>query len=189
MDQKQKSTIISAMIKMLVVVYIVIFIVGMVKLFNGSSPGQYILDLTVIFVTPVVAYFLLRSRRKVYFPTSIAGLAVSPEGTKKALIGRIRAYILDSLQYAVVVALFISGWDIWQAYRSGSLAGFGLTQWLDTAGAMLIQFMGFFAVYFAMDYIMYEFKASRYMQQQQKTEKREEKYKKMMEVNGEDDPK
>ena len=157
MDQKQKSTIISAMIKMTVVVYIVICIVGMVKLFNGSSPEQYLLELTVIFVTPVVAYFLLRSRKKVYFPMSIAGLPVRPDGTKNALIGRIRAYILDSLQYAIVIALFISGWDLWQTYRSGRLAGNGLTQWLDTAGVILIQFMGFFAVYFAINYTMFEF--------------------------------
>lgn len=182
MNKKQKNAIVIAMIKMLIMVYIVIFVIGMVKMLNGTRPEKYLPELTIIFVMPVIAYLLIRSREKFSFPMSIAGHSVKPDSTSSAFKGRIGAYILDSLQYAVVIALIIGGSDIFAAYRSGSLAEFGLNGWLDAIGAVMLQFMGFFAVYFAMDYFIYEFKAKKYRAQRRRKETRKKAYKDMMEV-------
>ena len=73
---------------------------------------------------------------------------------------------MDSLPYAVVAALFIGISDIWQTYRNGGLDGYGLNGWLDAIGAVLLQFIGFFIAFFAMDYFLYEYKARKYTEQQ-----------------------
>ena len=187
LNKKQKNIIVIAMIKTLVVVYIVVFIIGMVKLLNGSRPEDYLLELMIVFLAPVIGYFFLRSRTKFSFPMSIAGLAVKPDATRRAKKGRIRAYILDSLQYAVVIALFIGGWDLLNAYRGGRLASFGLNGWFDAIGAILLQFTGFFVLYFAMNYLIYEYKAKKIRAPRTRKEKRKKAYKEIMEVKSEDD--
>ena len=172
MDKKQKDIIISTMIKTFIVIYIVIFVIGIVKLFRGYSPAECFWELLLIFIMPVAGYFFLTNRRKAYFPVRIAGLRVRPKQTRKALKGRIKAYILDSLQYAIVISLLIFCLDIWDAHSAGTLAGYGVQDWLGAVGRMLLQLMGFFAGYFAIDFVIYETKAKKYMEQRRRRERR-----------------
>ena len=187
MDHKQKGIIFSAIIKLYIVIYIVIFVVGIMKLLSGLSPAECFWELILIFLMPVIGYFILHSRRRVYFPKSIAGLRVHPQRTRKALVGRIKAYILDSLQYAVVITALIFAMDLWDAHSDGSLANFGMNEWLDTAGIMLLQFAVFFAAYFAIDFVIYETKAKKYTEQKKRRKKREKEYKEKMKENIEDE--
>ena len=176
MDKKQKDIIISTMIKTFIVIYIVIFVIGIVKLFRGYSPAECFWELLLIFIMPVAGYFFLTNRRKAYFPVRIAGLRVRPKQTRKALKGRIKAYILDSLQYAIVISLLIFCLDIWDAHSAGTLSGYGAQDWLGAVGRMLLQLMGFFAGYFAIDFVIYETKAKKYMEQRRRRERRKKKY-------------
>lgn len=176
MDKKQKDIIISTMIKTFIVIYIVIFVIGIVKLFRGYSPAECFWELLLIFIMPVAGYFFLTNRRKAYFPVRIAGLRVRPKQTRKALKGRIKAYILDSLQYAIVISLLIFCLDIWDAHSAGTLSGYGVQDWLGAVGRMLLQLMGFFAGYFAIDFVIYETKAKKYMEQRRRRERRKKKY-------------
>ena len=159
MDKKQKDIIISTMIKTFIVIYIVIFVIGIVKLFRGYSPAECFWELLLIFIMPVAGYFFLTNRRKAYFPVRI-----------------IKAYILDSLQYAIVISLLIFCLDIWDAHSAGTLAGYGVQDWLGAVGRMLLQLMGFFAGYFAIDFVIYETKAKKYMEQRRRRERRKKKY-------------
>lgn len=172
MDERQKNIVTAAMAKVLIIVYIVILIACVTKLILTHSILSCLFELIFLLAVPVLVIIYARGERRATFPQSIAGLAVKPDSTQRALIGRLKAYILDSLQYSVVVSLFIGVSDIWQAYRSGSLAGYGLNGWLDAIGTVLVQFMGFFIVFFAMDYFMYEYKAKRYSEQKRRDDQR-----------------
>lgn len=172
MDERQKNIVISAMAKVLILVYIVLLILCVTKLVLTHSIFSCLFELIFIIAVPVLVIIYARGERRITFPMSIAGLAVKPENTQRALIGRLKAYIMDSLQYSVVVALLIGASDIWQAYRNGSLAGYGLNGWLDAIGTILVQFIGFFIAFFAMDYFMYEYKARKYSEQKRRDDHR-----------------
>ena len=186
MDNKQRGIIYSAIIKMFIVIYLVVFVIGTVKLFRGYSPQECLPELLLIFLMPVIGYFFLHSRRRVYFPPSIAGLKVTPQQTMKALIGRIKAYVFDSLQYSIVIVILILTMDLWDAHSDGSLSRYGSKEWIDTAIRMLAQFMGFCAAYFAIDFVIYETKAKKYMKQKQRREQRKKKYREKMAETGEE---
>ena len=180
MDKKQKDMVFTAMIKMFIVIYIVVFTVGMYKLCSGVTPADCFWELVVIFLLPVIGYFVLHFRRKVYFPRSIAGLHVRSEGNGRAFCGRIRAYILDSLLYAVVITALVFAVDLWEAHSSGILAKFTRNEWLDMTKNMLLEFAVFFAAFFIIDLILYEIKAKKYREQKRRRKKREREYKEKM---------
>ena len=177
MDEKQKEIVTSAMAKVLAIVYIVILVIGITKLIACRSIFGCLLELIFIAAVPILVYLFARSRKKVSFPMSIAGQEVRPDGTKNALIGRIRAYILDSLQSSSVIALFIGISDIWQAYRAGSLTGLG--DWFDAIGSILLQFIAFFIVFFAFNYFIYEYRAKKAREYLLQKEKRAKAYQAM----------
>ncbi|MBQ1441450.1 MAG: hypothetical protein IIZ08_05975 [Clostridia bacterium] len=181
MDERQKNLIASAMAKVLVIVYIVVLIIGITKLIVSRSILSCLFELIFVTGVPVLVYIFIHSRKNVSFPTSIAGLAVKPDSNSRAFKGRIMAYIFDSLQYSSVISVFIFAMDIWNAHSDGSLAKFGVNEWLDSVGNMLIQFMILFAIYFAMDFFMFEFRAKKVREQKERKLRREKSYKKIME--------
>lgn len=181
MNSKQHNLISSTIVKILVVVYIVILVLGIVKFFRNYRLTDCVFELIFVIALPILGVLYIHQDNYVSFPMSIAGKAVHPDSTKKALTGRIMAYIFDSLQYSIVISVLISATDLWKTYKSGGLAHFGITDWLDSAGALLTQFVAFFALFFAMDYVMYEFKAKRYLKQQHRAEQRKKAYKNMLE--------
>lgn len=174
MNKRQKEIIASALVKVLAIVYIVIFIIGFAKIIaNGSLTGS-IPEIIFLIAVPVLVFLFTRSLKSIRFPTRIAGMEVRAEGTKNALIGRIQAYILDSLPLAIVTALFIGVSDMWQAHREGRMTRLG--SWLDAIGSMLVEWIVFFIAFFAIDYFMFEYKARKYREQQQRREKRKQAY-------------
>ena len=163
MNETQKEIITSAMAKALAIVYIVIFIIGLTQLITYRSVTGCLFELLFIIAVPLLVFLFARSRDKISFPAAIAGLAVRPDNTRKALTGRLRAYIFDSVSFAAVIALFIGISDIWQAYRGGSLTRLG--NWLDSIGSVLVQFLIYFAAFFIFDYFLYECKAKKNREQ------------------------
>ena len=187
MDEKQKSIICSAMAKVLVIVYIIIFIVGISKFIISRSIMSCIFELIFIAAVPVLVFLFSRMTGKVTFPDSIAGLEVRPEGTRKAFRGRIRAYIHDSLLYSVFAAIFIAISDVWQAYRERALADSGFSEWMTEIASLLLQFLIFFIVFFALNYCIYEYKANKFREQNKRKKQRARKYEKMMEESAADE--
>ena len=177
----------TAMIKMFIVIYIVVFTVGMIKLCSGMPPADCFWELVVIFLLPVIGYFVLHFRRREEYPRKIAGLRVRPAGTGRAFRGRIRAYFLDSLLYAVAMTALIMGVDLWEAHSSGILAHYARDEWLDRAKNWLLECAVFLAAYFVIDLILYEIKAKKYREQKRRRKKREREYKEAMRATTENE--
>ena len=140
MNKKQREMVVSAMAKTLVIIYAVILIIGIAKAAAARSITAGFLELIFAVAVPILVYLFVRGRKKVTFPMTIAGMEVRPESSRKALRGRLRAYIRDSLPYAGAAALFLGAADIWQAGSSGTLAGWGLSGWLDILGSVLVEY-------------------------------------------------
>lgn len=185
MDERQKEIVTSAMAKVLAIVYIVILIIGITKLIAYRRIVSCLFELLFIIAVPILVYLFARGQRKARFPMTIAGMEVYPDGTNNALIGRLKAYMLDSLQFGGVIALFIGISDIWRDYRGGHLTHLG--SWLDAIGSMLVQFLIYVIVFFALDYLLYEYKARKYREQQRQKEQRIKEYEAMMENNDENE--
>ena len=187
MDKKQKDMVFTAMIKMFIVIYIVVFTVGMIKLCSGIPPADCFWELVIIFILPVIGYFVLHTRRKVYFPRKIAGLRVRPEGNARAICGRIKAYLLESLQYSVVIIALVFAVDLWDAHSKGALANYGLNEWIGISKNLLMECAVIFAGYFVIDLILYEIKAKKYREQKRRRKKREREYKEAMRATTENE--
>lgn len=186
MDERQKNMIATAFAKVLVIVYIALFVIGAAKFAASGSISACLPELIFIIAVPILVVLFLRGSGKASFPMSIAGMAVDPDGSKPALLGRVRAYILDSLQYSLIVAAFICLMDVKDAYSAGILADAGFNGWMDMFGKALVQFIGFFVIYLAMDFGIYEYKAKRFREQQLRREQRKSDYKALLSTTGDD---
>ena len=189
MDERQKSIIYSAMAKVLVIVYIIVCIVGISKFIVSRSVSGCIFELIFVIAVPVLVLLFSRGKKKATFPISIAGLEVRPYGTRKALRGRIRAYLLDSLEYGAAVAFFIAVSDIWQAYSDGALRNSVFSEWMTEIASVLLQFFIFFLTFFALNYCVYEYKAKKVRDQSKRKQDRAKAYETMIGESASDEGK
>ena len=184
MNEQQKNIVFPAITKVLFIVYATLLYVGAVKCITSRSLRNCLFELILVIAIPAVLFLLFSGRKKVDFPKTIAGRKVRPDATRKALNGRLRAYIRDSLTYAVVSAAFIAVSDVWQAFSEGRLAAFGAQGWLRETGSFLLYWVLFLISFLACDFLIYECIARRVREQRRRRKERTMAYQSM--INGGD---
>lgn len=163
MDERQKNNINSAMAKALVVLYVAVVIFGILSFLLKFNITVCIFSLVVAIAVPLfVLIFSRNSKKKATFPMTLAGLVIYPNRTKKAKIGRIKAYALDSLGVTTIFILIRVIFDLQEKYRLKTLSFMNFDEILNYAAAFIGEMILFFTVYFITDYIVYEYKSKKY---------------------------
>lgn len=163
MDERQKNNVSSAMAKVVIVVYLLVVAYGLLKFLNSFDITNCIFELVVAVAAPILVLIFSRNKkRRTTFPMSLAGLAIFPDRTKKAKIGRIRAYLLDSLTFSATIAAIQAIFGLWDKIQAGTLALMTFEGVVDYGVGLLGEFAIAFVVFFIMDYIMYEHKSKVY---------------------------
>ena len=101
---------------------------------------------------------------------SLAGLAIFPDRTKQAKLGRVKAYLLDSLGFSAAMAGIQLIFTLWDKFQTGTLE-FNFEVIVNYGIGLLGEFALCFIVFFIMDYIMYEHKSKRYCKENLSHEK------------------
>lgn len=166
MDERQRNNVNSAMAKVLVLMYIAIVVFGVIKFFQNFNIMDCIFTLVVVIAVPLLVLIFLRNKkRKVNFPMTLAGVEVFPDRTKKAKIGRIKAYLLDSLSFSIIFAVIQIVIDLFERYQAKTLSLLNFDEIVNYSAGIAGSFFLFFAVYFIADYVIYEGKSKCYCKQ------------------------
>lgn len=167
MDERQKSAVSAAMAKVLVILYIGVVIVGVMKFVTNFRIVDCLWEMATAVAVPLLVLLFTHRRKRTVFPMSLAGLAISPDRTKEAKRGRVKAYLLDSLQFSLTMTAIQVVWAAWQALRAN---GMRLSVWSDVLRA-IPQWLGdcgvCFIVFLALDTVLYEWKSRRYCRENQ----------------------
>lgn len=185
MNKRYNGIIDSAAAKILAVVYIAILIVGISRFMIRFYLTDCLFELIFAVAVPALVVLYVRKSRHPSFPMTIAGQEVHPNNTRKARLGRITAYVFDSLQYTVVICGMITLIDFFSSLFSGGMQNFGITPFFKAIGGLFLQAIGFFCAYFVIDFLMYEIKADKYLKHQTMIEQRKEEYKALLDTEEE----
>lgn len=167
MDERQKNNVSLAMAKVLVVLYLLIVVWGLLKFLQNFNIMDCIFELIIAVAVPMLVLILSRNKkRRTTFPMTLAGLAIFPERTKEAKIGRVKAYLLDSLGFSAVMSGIQVIFTLWNKFQAGTLE-FNFDGVLNYGIGLIGEFVLYFAVFFIMDYIMYEHKSKKYCRENQ----------------------
>ncbi len=180
MDERQKNNIISAMAKVFIVVYLAIVAYALFKFLYSFDITSIVLELIIIVVAPILVLVLSHGRNKnkiPHFPMTIAKVAVLPDSTKEASIGRLKAYTLDAVGFSLSIVVIEAVFYLWEKLQPMINSFSDIRTVLDKAEYILqnetgrvVKYLMLFAgevvftfvVLFIMDYIMYESKARKY---------------------------
>lgn len=163
MDERQKNNMNSAMAKVLIMVYIAVVVFGVFRFLQNFDIMDCIFALVIAIAVPILVLLFSRNKvKKATFPMILAGLAIFPDRTRKAKIGRIKAYALDSLSFAAIFTVLQVLFDLWEKYQANTLSFEDFNEILNYAAGFIGGLLLFFVVYFITDYIMYEHKSRRY---------------------------
>ncbi len=163
MDERQKNNVSSAMAKVLIVVYVLVVAYGAIKFLSSFDVTDCIFELIISIVAPILVWIFSRSKKKkTVFPMTIAGLAVFPDRTKEAKIGRIKAYAKDSLSFTVTILAIEIIFELWNRFSEHTLSMINFEVIKNYAIGLLSQAAICFVVFFVMNYIMYEHKSKKY---------------------------
>ena len=170
MDERQKGVVTTAMAKVLVITYAVIAVYGLLVFLTTSDIRAWLPALIILVAVPILVWIFTRNRKNTTFPMSIAGLAVLPDRTREAKIGRVKAYALDSLQYALIMMGIQAVTILWMLFQTDGIA----TITMKDIGQILLEllniFATFFVTFFVMNYVIYEIKSRRYCKEHQPEE-------------------
>ena len=159
------------MAKVLVVVYVLVAAYGLLKFLQNFNIMDCIFELIVAIAVPILVLIFSRNKKKkATFPMSLAGLAIFPDRTKQAKLGRVKAYLLDSLGFSAAMAGIQLIFTLWDKFQTGTLE-FNFEVIVNYGIGLLDEFALCFIVFFIMDYIMYEHKSKRYCKENLSHEK------------------
>jgi hypothetical protein len=151
------------MAKVLILVYIAIVVFGGFRFLQSFKITDCIFELAVAIIVPILVLIFSRNmKKKTVFPMTLAGLAILPDRTKEAKIGRVKAYLLDSVKFAVVFAALNVGVDLINKYQNETLQFTNFGDIVNCGAIFLGDLALFFVVCFVMDYIIYEHKSKMY---------------------------
>lgn len=163
MDERQKNNMDSAMAKVLIMVYIAVVVFGVFSFLQNFDIMDCIFALVIAIAAPILVLLFSRNKRKkATFPMTLAGIAIFPDRTRKAKVGRIKAYVLDSLRFAAIFTVLQALFDLCEKYQAETLLFSDLDVILNYVMGFILEFLLFFAAYFITDYVMYEYKSKRY---------------------------
>ena len=162
MDERQKSVVTTAMAKVLVILYALVAVYGVLVFLTSSDIRDWLPALIIVVGVPILVWLFTRKRKNTTFPMSIAGLAVLPDRTREAKIGRVKAYALDSLQYALMMMGIQAVTILWTLFQTDGIAAITMKGIGQILPELLNIFASFFVTFFVMNYVIYEIKSRRY---------------------------